>query len=100
MTSQKAELFLLLLLLNNISPYLFFWQTSHEVEEEILHGKTSLKLRRDGSNKEITYAVDVISGMFVSKPCDVLYRCNMCQLFSFSRHYHTINTSRRCSACS
>jgi NRAMP (natural resistance-associated macrophage protein)-like metal ion transporter len=51
-----------------ISPYLFFWQTSQEVEEEILEGKVSLKLRQS----EVTPSemkkmrIDVISGMFFS----------------------------------
>jgi NRAMP (natural resistance-associated macrophage protein)-like metal ion transporter len=51
-----------------ISPYLFFWQTSQEVEEEILHGKTSIILRQQvTSEQEITrMRVDVWSGMFLS----------------------------------
>jgi len=51
-----------------ISPYLFFWQTSHEVEEEILHGKTSIRLRQETvTDKEIGgMRMDVWSGMFVS----------------------------------
>lgn len=50
-----------------ISPYLFFWQTSHEVEEEILHGKTSIRLRKGTNNEEVKkMRVDVWTGMFVS----------------------------------
>ncbi len=51
-----------------ISPYLFFWQTSQEVEEQILDGKTTLKLRQaETSPKEISdMRVDVWSGMFLS----------------------------------
>lgn len=51
-----------------ISPYLFFWQTSQEVEEEILAGKTSLKLRQEETtDKEIkNMRLDIWSGMFLS----------------------------------
>lgn len=51
-----------------ISPYLFFWQTSQEVEEQILAGKTTIKLRQEETtNHEIKkMRVDVWSGMFLS----------------------------------
>lgn len=50
-----------------ISPYLFFWQTSQEVEEQILAGKTTIKLREGATGKEIKeMRVDVWSGMFLS----------------------------------
>src|SRR6185436_7119029 len=66
---QKNELLLLTAVLGTtISPYLFFWQTSQEVEEQILEGKTTVKERA-----AITTAaevkkmrVDVWSGMFLS----------------------------------
>ncbi len=52
-----------------ISPYLFFWQTSQEVEEEILHGKKTIKMRQAlTSRREIRHMkVDVWSGMFFSE---------------------------------
>lgn len=50
-----------------ISPYLFFWQTSQEVEEKILAGKTTIALREGTTNKEIkNMRIDVWSGMFLS----------------------------------
>jgi NRAMP (natural resistance-associated macrophage protein)-like metal ion transporter len=50
-----------------ISPYLFFWQTSQEVEEKILHGKTNIRLREGASPKEIKRVrTDVWSGMLLS----------------------------------
>jgi len=51
-----------------ISPYLFFWQTSQEVEEEILSGKTNLKLRQQPPQPEEIRKMrtDVWSGMFFS----------------------------------
>jgi NRAMP (natural resistance-associated macrophage protein)-like metal ion transporter len=56
------------LLGTTISPYLFFWQTSQEVEEEILAGKTSIAQRvRETSPKDIKkMRTDVWSGMFLS----------------------------------
>jgi len=50
-----------------ISPYLFFWQTSQEVEEKILHGKTNIRLREGTSRHEVQrMRTDVWSGMFFS----------------------------------
>lgn len=51
-----------------ISPYLFFWQTSQEVEEEILEGRTSIAARKASTtNQNIRdMRVDVWSGMFLS----------------------------------
>lgn len=51
-----------------ISPYLFFWQTSQEVEEQILEGKTTLKLRQEETtDKEVKdMRIDVWSGMLLS----------------------------------
>jgi len=51
-----------------ISPYLFFWQTSQEVEEEILRGnKTEEKRRKDISSNHVEeMRMDVWVGMFIS----------------------------------
>jgi len=47
-----------------ISPYLFFWQSSEEVEEEIEMGRTSRAARRGASAAEIRYsAIDTNLGM-------------------------------------
>jgi NRAMP (natural resistance-associated macrophage protein)-like metal ion transporter len=47
-----------------ISPYLFFWQASEEVEEEVAMGRTQLWRRRGASDRELEYAaVDVNVGM-------------------------------------
>ena len=66
---NRNEIFLLCAILGTtISPYLFFWQTSQEVEEQILGGRTSIKLRKsqvtDGEIKKMR--IDVWSGMFFS----------------------------------
>ncbi len=65
---SKGQIFLICGILGTtISPYLFFWQTSQEVEEEILDGKTSIKLRQSATKKEVgKMRLDVWSGMFFS----------------------------------
>jgi len=51
-----------------ISPYLFFWQTSQEVEEQILKGEKTEEVRRAlNTSKDIhKMRIDVWSGMFFS----------------------------------
>jgi NRAMP (natural resistance-associated macrophage protein)-like metal ion transporter len=50
-----------------ISPYLFFWQSSEEVEEKISKGRVTLKQRKGTTDKELKYARwDVGIGMFFS----------------------------------
>lgn len=66
---DRDQIFLICGILGTtISPYLFFWQTSQEVEEEISRGKTTIKQRRaettDGEIKKMRR--DVWSGMFFS----------------------------------
>lgn len=66
---SKDQIFIITAVLGTtISPYLFFWQTSQEVEEQILGGKTTIKLRQaETTNKEIkNMRLDVWSGMFLS----------------------------------
>src|SRR3989338_2418807 len=65
---SKDQIFLITAVLGTtISPYLFFWQTSQEVEEQILEGKTTLKLRSGSTPPEMTkMGIDVRSGMFLS----------------------------------
>jgi NRAMP (natural resistance-associated macrophage protein)-like metal ion transporter len=51
-----------------ISPYLFFWQTDQEVEEQILKGETHEEERRTYTTDEDIkkMRIDVWSGMFLS----------------------------------
>jgi NRAMP (natural resistance-associated macrophage protein)-like metal ion transporter len=50
-----------------ISPYLFFWQASQEVEEEIADGKTTSAARRGASHVALKWMrTDVIVGMLFS----------------------------------
>jgi Mn2+/Fe2+ NRAMP family transporter len=68
-TFSKDQLILICAILGTtISPYLFFWQTSQEVEEEILRGKTTLEMRQEDTTREeiSRMRVDVWSGMLIS----------------------------------
>lgn len=50
-----------------ISPYLFFWQTSQEVETEISIGRRTVKQREGATDDELRGArLDVLTGMFFS----------------------------------
>jgi Mn2+/Fe2+ NRAMP family transporter len=61
---QAFLLALVAILGTTISPYLFFWQASEEVEEEVAMGRTQLWRRRGASDRELEYAaVDVNVGM-------------------------------------
>jgi NRAMP (natural resistance-associated macrophage protein)-like metal ion transporter len=50
-----------------ISPYLFFWQASQEVEEERAQGRIAVEQREGATDEELRVArTDVFSGMFFS----------------------------------
>ena len=50
-----------------ITPYLFFWQSDHEVEEEISMGRRTLQQRKGATNTELKYMnLDVATGMLLS----------------------------------
>ncbi len=58
---------LVALLGTTISPYLWFWQSNQEVEEEISMGRTSLAARKGATDAEKKYsALDTTIGMFSS----------------------------------
>ena len=65
---QKDQWLLVCAILGTtISPYLFFWQTSQEVEEQILMGRTSIALRKGATKADVrSMRIDVWSGMFLS----------------------------------
>ncbi|HEV2339826.1 MAG TPA: divalent metal cation transporter [Patescibacteria group bacterium] len=72
-TFSKASIFLITAILGTtISPYLFFWQTSQEVEEKLARRK-GIQAHIDASKTELTakeeihkMRIDTWSGMFVS----------------------------------
>jgi NRAMP (natural resistance-associated macrophage protein)-like metal ion transporter len=54
-----------------ISPYLFFWQASEEVEEEVSMGRKTLKQREGATRKELQTAKwDTLAGMIF---CNVVF---------------------------
>lgn len=68
-TWNKDSLLLICAILGTtISPYLFFWQTSQEVEEQILQGKTTLRERQSATAPADVKSmrIDVWSGMLLS----------------------------------
>ncbi|HWB38748.1 MAG TPA: divalent metal cation transporter [Candidatus Saccharimonadales bacterium] len=67
-TFNKDQLLLICAIFGTtISPYLFFWQTSQEVEEEIAAGKTTVAMRKGTDQAEVKkMRVDVWSGMLLS----------------------------------
>jgi len=68
-TITKDSIILICAILGTtISPYLFFWQTSQEVEERIERGLTNIKLRQNDINDSEIKDMhsDIWSGMFLS----------------------------------
>lgn len=65
---SKDQLLLICAILGTtISPYLFFWQTSQEIEEEILDGKTNIPSRLGSDAQAVkNMRIDVWSGMLLS----------------------------------
>jgi len=54
-----------------ISPYLFFWEASEEVEEEISEGRKTLRQRKGATDAELNQAKwDTIVGMFF---CNIVF---------------------------
>jgi NRAMP (natural resistance-associated macrophage protein)-like metal ion transporter len=66
--SKESAILICAILGTTISPYLFFWQTSQEVEEQIMQGKTTIHDRRMATPPEDikSMRIDVWSGMFLS----------------------------------
>lgn len=65
--TQDQILLVCAILGTTISPYLFFWQTSQEVEDQILDGRTSIAQRSGGTKPEMRkMRIDVWSGMALS----------------------------------
>ncbi len=64
---QTFLLALVAILGTTISPYLFFWQATQEVEEEMSMGRTQLWRRKGATDRELQYAaLDVNVGMAFS----------------------------------
>lgn len=92
---SREQIFLVCGILGTtISPYLFFWQTSQEVEEEILQGKTSILARqRITTPQEVKQMrIDVWSGMFLSNVV-MFFIIVTCAATLFSSGITNINTA-------
>jgi NRAMP (natural resistance-associated macrophage protein)-like metal ion transporter len=78
-----------------ISPYLFFWQTSEEVEEEKKEGQSTLALRRGATAEELQLRnIDVGVGAFFSNM--VMFFIILTTAITLNRHgITTIETSRQ-----
>jgi len=78
-----------------ISPYLFFWQASEEVEEEKSEGQISLALRRNASTEELDLRnLDVGVGAFFSNM--VMFFIILTTAITLNRHGIThIETARQ-----
>jgi NRAMP (natural resistance-associated macrophage protein)-like metal ion transporter len=93
---SKAEWETLVAILGTtISPYLFFWQASEEVEEEKSAGQTSLALRRGATQEELGLRnVDVGVGAFFSNI--VMFFIILTTAVTLNRHgIVNIETSRQ-----
>lgn len=91
---NKTQLLLICAILGTtISPYLFFWQTSQEIEERILQGKTTVQSRRGATKDEIrAMRLDVWSGMFLSNVV-MFFIIAACGGVLFAHNITTINTA-------
>jgi len=98
-TFSKDQLFLITGILGTtISPYLFFWQTSHEIEEEIVHGKTTIRLREGVTDQELkNMRVDVWTGMFVSNLI-MFFIITTCAAVLFTHGITNINSAADAAA--
>ncbi len=65
---NKEQIILISAILGTtISPYLFFWQTSQEVEREVEEGELTLRARQGTDASEVKrMRIDVWTGMFLS----------------------------------
>lgn len=76
-----------------ISPYLFFWQTSQEIEQEVVDGKTTIASRRGTDKKAVnSMRVDVWSGMFLSNIA-MFFIIAACGAILFPKGITHINTA-------
>jgi Mn2+/Fe2+ NRAMP family transporter len=77
------------LLGTTITPYLFFWQTDLEVEEEKEMGRTTIRARKGATRDEIVDAhVDVNSGMILSNLVAVFIIVTTAATLFLSGHTH------------
>ena len=93
-TFTKSNVILLCAVLGTtITPYLFFWQTSQEVEEEIAQGKLTITERRGSDKADLKkMRIDVWSGMFFSNLV-MFFIIAACASVLFTHGITNINTA-------
>jgi NRAMP (natural resistance-associated macrophage protein)-like metal ion transporter len=93
-TFSKEQILLITAILGTtISPYLFFWQTSQEVEEEIAEGKSTVHSRRGTNPVEIKkMRTDIWTGMFLSNLI-MFFIIAVCANTLFVNGIHSIETA-------
>ena len=93
-TFSKDQVLLICAVLGTtITPYLFFWQTSQEVEEEIAVGETTIKSRTGSQPADIKkMRIDVWSGMFLSNVV-MFFIVAACASVLFTHGITNINTA-------
>ena len=91
---NKSNIILLCAVLGTtITPYLFFWQTSQEVEEKISQGKVTLASRHGSDRGELKkMRIDVWSGMFLSNVV-MFFIIAACASVLFTHGITDINTA-------
>ena len=91
---NKQELLIVCAVLGTtITPYLFFWQTSQEVEDQNLAGQTNSTYRNENVGKEIkNMRVDVWSGMLLSNLV-MFFIIAACGSILFQHGINTITTA-------
>lgn len=99
MEFSKNSIFIICAVLGTtISPYLFFWQTSQEVEEEIKDGRTTLRARIGATDADIRdMRIDVWSGMFISNIV-MFFIIAVCAATIFANGIEGINTAADAAA--
>jgi NRAMP (natural resistance-associated macrophage protein)-like metal ion transporter len=93
--SRDEWAMLVAILGTTISPYLFFWQASEEVEEEKSEGQSTLALRRNATPQELELRnIDVGVGAFFSNM--VMFFIILTTAITLNRHGIThIETTRQ-----
>lgn len=94
LTFGKDQLLLICAILGTtITPYLFFWQTSQEIEEEVAAGQTTIKQRMGSDKLSIRkMRIDVWSGMFLSNVV-MFFIIAACASVLFTHGITNINTA-------
>ena len=96
--SKNQVLLICAILGTTITPYLFFWQTSQEIEEEIAAGQTTITSRQNTSKTQIkNMRTDVWSGMFLSNIV-MFFIISACASILFAHGITDINSAAQAAS--